>query len=121
MCHVELSRTAEVSPLRSTLSACDDVKSDLTADISVIRSTLAAQHASFMSETAALRAELDGHASCLRIVHDLFREESIHKTVTFEAVIDILSEYVPDYNGKLQPFFADIKSKISWNCEAVQS
>ena len=41
MCHVELSRNAEISPLRSALSACDDVKADLTADISAIRSTIA--------------------------------------------------------------------------------
>ena len=111
MCHVELSRTAEISPLRSALSACDDVKADLTADISAIRSTLAAQQASFTSENAALREELDGHTSCLRIVHDILRAESNHRTVTFNHVIEILSEYVPDYDGKLQPFFQALKTK----------
>ena len=115
VCHVELSHTAEISPLRSALSACDDVKSDLTADISVLRSTLAAQHASFMSETAALREELDGHTSCLRIVHDLFREESGHKYRTFNFVFNILSEYVTDYDGQLQPFLADITNKTEYN------
>ena len=119
MCHVELSRTAEISPLRSALSACDDVKADLTADISAIRSTLAAQQASFASENAALRDELDGHTSCLHIVHDILRAESTHKTKTFNHVIDILSETVPDYDGKLKPFFADIKYKIDCNWEAV--